>query len=379
MNRSKAHSRSNVKNQALITGLPSKLAWGVLTHLLLAPKTAQIVCFVHPDDHAATLELLTQVAPHKRRRIELIIADIGALDFGLVGAVYQRLLSEVTLVHHCEAEVDPSAPLQAAERTNVQGAREVAEFVRSAGPQFSRLVFWSTALAYGGHPGLVLEDDPPTTKSFAHPVLETRYRADRIITRGPRNFQTVTLRPTYVIGDDTTLSHALGPSRIIDELSKEPPARWAFWRFLQNKVQIVPLPHVIALGLKLAAHPDTAGHAFHIVDPNAPTVQNWVNDIVAKFSQRTIQHTVHDRGRGTKALLSSPFIGGRLQQALAEVAPAATFDITNLRSLLGAEVEGCPSAHKYVDALLGSITNSNADNNVTDEAAHDLELQEEEV
>src|SRR5690606_10209642 len=138
----------------LVNGLPSLLARRVLEQVLCFEPRARVFAIVHADDVDYTERQLSHLDESQRARVELLMGDATALDFGLSGAEYLALAREVNRVHHV---LSATAVYTGASNALSMGAalgREVVEFGRAA----SRLrifVLYSSAGVSGDRSGTV--------------------------------------------------------------------------------------------------------------------------------------------------------------------------------------------------------------------------------
>lgn len=348
----------------LVTGFPTSfIASRIVRTLLARDASAQIACVVEPKHAALLEERLAPVPAEQRERLSIIEGDCSAMDLGLSGAEYRDIAARVRVIHHCAAITYLGADPQAAERANVQGAREVLELA-DASRDLRRLVHWSTALVSGAKSGRVLEEELDDRAGFRNPIERTRFRAEKIIREAMASVPTTILRPGILVGDSTTgeIDRFDGPYLLVlvvlnspADLSLPMPGRGA------APLHLVPIDYVVEAGFRIVADPRSVGRTFHIVDPH-PLPAKQVFEKIAQAAGRPVPRGYVPANLAA-ALLRTPGLE-RYAHAprafLEQLTTEVTWDDRNARALLEGTGIECPSFDTYVGTMVQYVREQQA-------------------
>ncbi|RYN85783.1 hypothetical protein AA0119_g13131 [Alternaria tenuissima] len=154
------------KHTVILTGSTGSLGSQVLKTLVQRPEIEQVYCLDRSDDaetrqrHAFVKYYGMEAGLHK---VEFLQADFGLAGFGLEKAVYERLLSSVTIFIHSAWSVNFNLSLSSYEATHIAGTRHVVDFA-SESVHKSSITFVSS-IASVGNWGSVVQDDSAVPES----------------------------------------------------------------------------------------------------------------------------------------------------------------------------------------------------------------------
>ncbi len=273
----------------LLTGFPSnELASRVLDGLLSSEPQSHVTCLVPPRFHEAAKGWLEG----RDARVDILEGDVAALDMGLSGAEYRALAARVRVIHHCAAVTYTGASRTLAERVNVGGTNEVIE-LGGAAKQLERVVHWSTLSATAPERGVLREDAllPPGSSR----LLNTRYRAEKLMLRAREELPVTILRPALLVGDrlQGSLRRIEGLHLLIADLLTMPqdlplPILGA----ADSPFYAVPIDYAVEAGLALARAREAAGSTFHIVEDSPPTLREVLDTLCPLIDRPPMQGVV---------------------------------------------------------------------------------------
>jgi nucleoside-diphosphate-sugar epimerase len=339
----------------LLTGFPTNfVATRVLHKLLSGAPDVELRCVVQGSFLERARETVSELPADQRQRVELLEGDAAAMDLGLSGPEFNRLASEVQLIHHCAAITYAGVQRDVAKRTNVDAAREVLELA-DVSPHLERLVHWSTALVSGARRGYVLEQELTAPDGFRNVIEETRYRAEKVIRESMEEIPTTVLRPTTIVGDAGTgeIDRFEGIYLLILLMLNAPtdfrvplPGRG------DVPLNLVPIDYVVEAGCRIVSDPRSIGRTFHIVDPEPPTSRQ-VFELIARATGRPLPRGQLPMNLAT-ALLRTPGLE-RLahlpRSFLEQLTTEVIWDDRNTRELLADTDLECPRFESYVETM----------------------------
>jgi hypothetical protein len=345
------------QDHVLLTGFPSnELARRVLARLVELDPDVFVTCLVPQRFMDQALAKRALLPSSVGSRIQLLEGDVAAIDLGLSGREYNDLRGRVKLVHHCAAVTYSGAPQTMAERVNVHGTCEVVEFARGA-KKLERVVHWSTLGATWDRDGVVWEDELLEPESGR--LMQTRFRAERVIEKARGQVPVTVLRPAMLAGDSRTgeLARIEGAGLLILGLLNAPrdvpvprPGPG------DMPLQVVPIDYAVEAGLCLAGVESTIGRTFQIVDPSPFTLDDALTAVA------TLVGKPPPRGGLppplARALVRMPLVEKLVhaeKALLEELGRDVLYDDRNARPLLSKAGLTCPSFGSYVDKLVAHV------------------------
>jgi thioester reductase-like protein len=237
--------------------------------LELAPQ-ARVECLVQEKFMgAARTAVATLEAEHPpaRDRIGLVAGDITAEGLGIEGRKAKELRRTLVQAWHLAAVYDLAVARDVGRRINVEGTKNVLEFVSHA-PHLERLQYVSTAYVSGAARGTFRETDLDVGQGFKNHYEETKFQAEVEVVRSkvPRTIY----RPGIVVGDSRTGETGKfdGPYFVLRAMERM-PSPGVFFRIGLGfgTVNVVPVDFVVDAMAALSACPASVGRTYHLCDP----------------------------------------------------------------------------------------------------------------
>lgn len=342
----------NAERHIFVTGYPGFIGRRLVKKLLASDDRARITVLVEASkiDAAAA-----EIARLGGARVKAVTGDVSAMDLGLSGDEYRRLVAEVGEIYHLAAIYKLGVDRPTAERVNVQGTRNVLELA-GAIKNLERLVHFSSAFVSGTRTGVILEDELEQSAGFHNPYEATKFQAELMVRSAASRLPVTIIRPSAVVGDSRTgeidrfdgIYHfgillAASPAVIPIPLPGDGAA----------PLNIVPVDYVIDAVHAIVMQQETIGKTFHIVDPN-PLSARGVYELIAKRSGKK-PPKYHLSTNLTKALLRMPGLE-RLAPVSHQVVDylnhMAFYGTANTMDALEGTGIRCPRFETYVDNLI---------------------------
>lgn len=365
MTRSTKTSRST-----LVTGFPTSfLAVRMVRKILDEEADTELRCLVQEKFHRRAEELIGQLPPTQRARVQLLEGDVASMDLGLSGKEFLALAREVGVIHHCAAATYLGVERDVAERLNVEGVREVLELAREAA-RLERLVHWSSALVSGKRRGVVREDEFERGP-FRNVVEETRWRGERLVREAGARLPVTVLRPSILVGDSKTgeIDRFEGPYLLVMLMLSAPvDLRVPLPGSGDVALNLVPIDYVVDAGWAIARDPRSVGRTFHLVDPRPATARE-VFELIARSAGRPSPRGSVPTNLAT-ALLRTPGLerfANVPRTFLEQLATEVTYDDRGAKELLGADGPTCPRFATYVDVMVEFVRRQQSERRAKDE------------
>lgn len=187
-----------------ITGFPGFIA-GRLIEKLVAPER-RLILLCEPRFAARAredIDSIRRVSGMPADGFEVLEGDITLPGLGLSGADHQRLRVAVDEVFHLAAVYDLAVDKETAYRVNVEGTRNVNEFVGTLS-DIRRYNYISTCYVAGRRRGVILENELEHSEGFRNFYEETKYLAELQVEKLKATIPLTIFRPSVVVGDSKT-------------------------------------------------------------------------------------------------------------------------------------------------------------------------------
>lgn len=202
-------------------------------------------------------------------QFEIITGDITVSGLDIVPEKADQLENTVTHVFHLAAIYDLAVPKDIAYRVNVEGTKNVNEWVKKL-KNIQRYTYFSTAYVAGKREGILYEDElikPPGFKNFYE---ETKYEAEVLVDSLKSDIPVTIIRPGIVKGHSKTGETIKfdGPYFIMNFID-----RLGFMPFLpklgtgETVVNLVPVDYIIEATTYLTFAEIGSGKTYHLTDP----------------------------------------------------------------------------------------------------------------
>ena len=148
--------------------------------------------------------LLTLFGPKHpyAERVVGVGGDITRPGLGL-GDQAPRLAEQVSEIVHGAASVSFELGLEESRAINVQGTRRMLQFADSVSKRggLRRLSYISTAYVAGEHSGQFSEDDLDVGQCFRNAYEQSKFEAERLVSRWRKRMPITVLRPSIIVGE----------------------------------------------------------------------------------------------------------------------------------------------------------------------------------
>lgn len=218
----------------------------------------------------------------------LIEGDITLPGLAMGMEQAEKLRETVTHVFHLAAIYDLAVPKDIAFRVNVNGTKNVNDWVRQLN-HLKRYTYFSTAYVAGKREGRLYEDEllkPPGFKNFYE---ETKYEAEVLVDALKSEVPVTIIRPGIVKGHSKTGETIKfdGPYFIMNFID-----RLSFLPFLprlgkgDTVVNLVPVDYIIEATTFLTFAEAGAGKTYHLTDPNPYTVSELYEMMMMELMEK---------------------------------------------------------------------------------------------
>jgi len=217
--------------------------------------------------------------PKKRRRVKIIEGDIGKPDLGMAAPIRDELRERVTHAIHLAAIYNLSAPRDISMRVNVDGTRNLLDFLETA-RNFRRLAHTSTVVAAGAYSGVFSEDDFDKGQSFKNYYEETKFLSEKLVRERLSTIPATIFRPGVVAGHSKTgyIEKIDGPYYVFITIKRH--LHLIFPDCGRTRCHVAPVDFVTDGFYALFENEDPPnGAVFHLMDPS-PLYYNDVFDLV---------------------------------------------------------------------------------------------------
>ncbi|WP_050613436.1 SDR family oxidoreductase [Bacillus testis] len=263
-----------MKHSYFFTGFPGFIAARLIKEMIKNDT----------DFLQANLLVLPAFAEKAKQDAEAIEKEMG-IPFGSLriltgditkpglGIEENEFLEEITHVFHLAAIYDLAVPKDVAYLVNVEGTRNVNEWVRRL-KNLKRYIYFSTAYVAGTREGLLLETELIRPPAFKNYYEETKYEAEKLVEGLKSEVPVTIIRPGIVKGHSVTGETVKfdGPYFILNTLRA--------MRFLPvipyigrsaSKINLVPIDYIIQSVAYLSLYGPAEGKTYHLTDPHPYT------------------------------------------------------------------------------------------------------------
>lgn len=221
-------------------------------------------------------------------QFRIIEGDITKPGLGIHPEKNELLKERVTHVFHLAAIYDLAVPKDIAFRVNVDGTRNVNDWVRAL-KNIQRFTYFSTAFVAGKREGILYEDELIRPSAFKNFYEETKYEAEVLVDSLKAEVPVTIIRPGIVKGHSKTGETIKfdGPYFIMNFID-----RLRFMPFLprlgkgDTVVNLVPVDYIIEATTYLAFADKGAGKTYHLTDPKPYKVSELYEMMMAELLQK---------------------------------------------------------------------------------------------
>lgn len=192
------------KRGIFITGFPGFIAGRLLE--LLATKDREIFLLVQPgfvDKAIADIDRIARLNSVPLENFAIIEGDITGSDLGITPDDHDALRDQITDVFHLAAVYDLAADREIAFAVNLEGTKNVNNFVLSL-RGLRRYNYVSTCYVAGKRTGVIREDELIHGAGFRNFYEESKYLAELEVEKLKADLPVTIFRPSVVMGDSGT-------------------------------------------------------------------------------------------------------------------------------------------------------------------------------
>lgn len=290
--------------------------------------------------------------PARRARIHLLNGDITQPNLGLDEATAKDIQARMTRAIHLAAIYDLSTPRDIAMRVNVDGTRNVLDFLEAA-PHLERFAYMSTVAVSGTYRGLFKEEDLDLGQGFKNHYDETKFLAEKLVRERMGKIPTLILRPTIVVGNSRTgeFEKIDGPYFALQMIARN--MHLAVNDSGATKCHIAPVDFVADALYTLTEDPASAGKTFCLGDPNPAGYREFLDMVCVKWGK--IKPLLHLPPAMVALMFKIPFfdniIGVSYDSFKYSYLPVE-YSTSNATALLSKHGISCPPLSEYLDVML---------------------------
>lgn len=290
--------------------------------------------------------------PKRRAQVHIIEGDIAAAGLGIDATLQYQLKERVTHVMHLAALYNLSAPREVSIRVNVEGTRNVLDFVEAIKP-LRRFGYMSTVAVSGDYLGLFTEDDLEKGQRFKNFYAESKFLAEQLVRERWRSIPTVICRPTIVVGDTQTGA--------IDKIDGPYFGLTMILRYLhlltvntgEVKCHMAPVDFIADAFRAIFEAPDTEGNVYCLGDPHPLAYVDFYNVVCERWGK--LKPLIHLPVEFMRPALRLPYfyeITGVTPEAFEYSVNPVEYSMTNAEAVLSKYNIACPSVLAYLDVML---------------------------
>lgn len=267
-----------MKHVYFFTGFPGFISNQLIRELKRQDRSFdKLVAVVLPSEwHKAVkerLKILNELQLDENQ-FTLIEGDITKPGLNISKKVSGFKKEDITHFFHLAAIYDLAVPKNIAYLVNVDGTRNVNEYVLSL-PNLKRYTYFSTAYVAGRREGKLYEHELIRPDQFKNYYEETKYEAEILVRKIMDQVPVTVIRPGIVKGNTLTgeTTKFDGPYFILNFLD-----RMKFLPFIPNitkstcVINLVPIDYIIRATTYLTLSPKGVGKTYHLTDPKPYTV-----------------------------------------------------------------------------------------------------------
>ena len=347
------------RESIFITGFPGFIAGRLVEHL--AGLETQFFLLVQSRFVKEAMEMVEDIAAATNTSLEnyvIVEGDITQENLGIEYEDLETIRFETTDVFHLAAAYDLAVPKETAFSVNLEGTKNVNDFVRSI-KQLRRYNYISTCYVAGKREGLILETELRHEAGFRNFYEETKYLAEVSVDELKSEFPVTIFRPSVVVGDSRsgeTVKYD-GIYYLINYLRKAP----ILLRLLNVgnanvRLNLVPVDFVVRSIVALSRDKSVIGKTLAIADPLPLTTEELfdviAHDLTGRKSEFKPPVKLAEWFLNTSI---SPSITGLPHHGVPYFFISQTYDTSIATAKLSNHGIACPSFPSYVENLLDFV------------------------
>jgi thioester reductase-like protein len=339
-----------------ITGFPGFIASRLLKRL--AAQGARLILLVQPalvDKARSEIVELARAVGSSTEQFSIVEGDISQPNLGLALEEFSMTRAAATRVFHLAAIYDLAVSRDLALRINVEGTRNVNEFVRGL-PHLRHYHHVSTCYVAGKREGRIFETELTHDAGFRNFYEESKYLAEVEVEALKSELPVTIHRPAVVCGDSKTGETAKydGVYFLIRYLLQWPSVL-SLLNIGNHEVclNLVPIDFVVDAMAALAFDDAAIGKTVQLADPTPLTTNQLFNAITESIGNRRSKITLpRDWVYFFLMLPPSPKITGLPHHAVPYFFVKQTYESIEARNLLDRHDIRCPPFTSYVNTIV---------------------------
>lgn len=349
------------------TGFPGFITSQLIRKLFEQNVTDYVYALIlTTEKKKAQLEVEKILKQFPGRTIELIEGDITVKQLALDGTIVQRIKNNIHTFWHLAAIYDLAVPKEIAWKVNVDGTKNVNDFVKLL-PNLNRYMYFSTAYVAGRREGLLRENELIRPEEFKNYYEETKYEAEVFVENTKQYVPTTIIRPGIVVGNSVTGETIKfdGPYfflNLIDKIKFLP--RLPYIGRSTATINVVPVDYIVNAVVFISGEQKAEGKTIHLTDPNSHPVQEvyrmMVKEMTGKFPKNRIPYQLAKTSLQVKAIRK--YLGVELE-TLDYLTWNATFDTTVAKDVLSKSSITCPDFLSIIPKLVNFYNNNKNNRN----------------
>ena len=346
----------NFEETIFLTGFPGFIAERLVERL--ANSGTQFFLLVQPQFVEKAMKTAERISAETSAPLEnfaIIEGDITRKNLGISDDDLATVRVETTDVFHLAAAYDLAVRKEIAFPVNVEGTKNVNEFVKSLW-NLRRYNYISTCYVAGKRRGEILETELEHDAGFRNFYEETKYLAEMEVERMKGEFPVTILRPSVVVGDSRTGETAKydGIYYLIKYLQKSPNLLRLVNVGNQNvRLNLVPVDFVVESIAALSRDEAATGKTVALADPDPLTTEQIFDAIAETLSgKRSVIKPPPILVEKSLSLPFSPPITGLPLSGVPYFFLSQTYDTGISQKLLEKHGITCPNFKTYIANLI---------------------------
>ncbi len=286
---------------------------------------------------------------------EVVEGDITQGNLGIEEEKLKIIYESATDVYHLAAIYDLAVKKETAYPVNVEGTKNVNEFVGKL-KNLRRYNYVSTCYIAGKRTGEILESELEHDAGFRNFYEETKYLAEREVEKLKKDVPLTIFRPSIVVGDSIKGETAKydGIYSLILYLRKAPH----LFRFVNVgnkdvKLNLVPVDFVVEAIAALSKDERAIGKTIALADPNPLTTEEIFDALAeAMTGKKSVIKPPPSLVENFLMLPLTPLLSGLPHSGVPYFFVPQTYDTSLANELLAPHNVACPNFKSYVKNLL---------------------------
>jgi thioester reductase-like protein len=318
----------------LVTGFPGFIGTRLVRRLLADSPDATVVALVEPRMAERAREVAATLQGGDRVTVQP--GDIADPLLGVDDATYDRLVADVTEIHHLAAIYDLAVPDRIAERVNVGGTQHVLDLARRA-KRLERHHYISTAYVAGWRSGRIYEAELAAGQTFKNHYESTKFAAEVQVRNTLDSVPTTIYRPAIVVGDSRTgeTQKFDGPYYLLRTISRLHGRPLPQIGNGDAPFNVVPVDFVVDAIAAGRADAEVTGQTLHLVDPEPMSSAQLMRLLAREYAGREPSYRIPPRlvEQSLRLRPIRSLLGGTPRESIAYLNHPVSFDTTNADGL----------------------------------------------